>query len=214
VLADLDTGRTLEVIHDGAFILDEACFSSDENRVLFIMSDEECGIMKSPDLAEVDRRLRQTAINPELAAAATDLLDYREKLARSYESQAKRLNDVGLSGTDDQLKNALAVWEGLHADFPRLAKYGEVLAGIYESRTANLEEQGNEAEATSDDQAAEEFDWGLAREQLAKAVAIRKKLAADFPDVENYKTDLATSQSRFVEFNKRHPASDSQSEPE
>jgi len=95
--------------------------------------------MKTPELAETEKRLEESAINPELAAVSSDLLDYRERLARDSVNDAEKSKSAHSPNASDLFKTALGIWEGLYSDFPKTAKYGEALAACHESM-ASVEE--------------------------------------------------------------------------
>lgn len=182
VLANLDDGRAFAVIDEEASVLHEAFFSTDCQKIVFVADYETCKIMKSPDLREAVARLEQLAIDPALAAAAEDLLDYRERFAANYENEARKLKEAGLPGARDKFEQALKAWEGLSTNFPNLAKYKESLAAGYEYLAAD------------DGERQTSFGPLPPARHLERAIEIRKQLVRDFPSEPRYKSELEKSE--------------------
>jgi Protein kinase domain len=203
VLGDLANAKILERIADNAYIVDRACFSQEEDKIMYTRGIDSCSIMKSPELGEAEKRLELSAIDPRLAAASTDLLDYRERLARTYEGDSESSRSSHSGDVDTLLEKALAVWQGLYADFPT-GKYGEALANCHEA-IATLEEQfGARSSIATIGQTVRFTDWSPARSHLESALAVRKKLAAEFPDVTSYASSVKKTQKTLDDFNGRH----------
>jgi hypothetical protein len=207
VLADLASGKTLDVIRDDAFILDDACFSPNEEKIVFVESATSCGIMSVPDIARAISRLEQTALDPQLAAMSTDLVDYRERLARNYEASLGRSKHM--SGMDEaQLGKAIDVWMKLYDDFPRSGEYGEAIAANEDALAAVVEEVQNQSHDEMKNRSRSQSDWSEPRQHLERALELRKKLAADFPDVAKHELAAKESEKRLDDFNARHNLSD------
>jgi WD40 repeat protein len=207
VLGDLKSAKVVEHVADDAFILDNACFSSDEDKIVYTHADE-CGIMKTPELAEAEKRLERSAINPELATASADLLEYRERLAQSFQNDAEKAKNSNSSHAGELFKQALTVSEGLYSDFPTQRKYGEIVAALHDSIAVQDEQNGMIngiiSQGSNAGSSVRLVDWSSTRQHLESALVVRKKLSADFPNVAEYKSAAEKSQKRLDDFNARH----------
>jgi hypothetical protein len=166
VLAHLHDGQTLEVLNPDAFLLNNAAFASDGNTVAFNSDSDVCKIMKSPDLADSVRRLEHAALDPALAAASADLIDYREQLASRQELSAVQLESRSLASALTAYASALRIREQLAEDFPRIDKLQEAVGDSLE----------NLANKTPQDEAEDAYQL------LTRLAAIRKRLAEAHPD--------------------------------
>jgi WD40 repeat protein len=144
VLADLNDGRKLEVVNPVTHIVNDASFSPDGLAFVFAASRSTCTAMKTLELAEALHWLKLPAIDPKLAAASSDFLDYRRKLAESHIAAGQAIlsdssvDAVGHAAARDEFQKAHVLIQTLVDDFPDSVEYHSLLVASFK-RLAQVE---------------------------------------------------------------------------
>jgi tetratricopeptide (TPR) repeat protein len=134
------------------------------------------------DLEEA-RRLGRESVEQQQAALKMEPANpkFRAALHLHCQSLAGTLSHLGEDGEAEKLLGlGITTCEQLVAEFPDVPGYRHYLGVGYANRAQLLRGHRRLAEATAD---------------LDKARAVQEKLAADFPDVADYHTDLANTLS-------------------
>jgi serine/threonine-protein kinase len=125
------------------------------------------------------------ALRKQLARDFSTFPDIRQELARSYNNFGTLLNELGRrTGQDSALeafRSALAIQEKLTADFATVPQYRQDLARTHNNLGALYTDLGRRTGPDS------------AESSHRAAVKIFQKLAADFPNMPEYRQDLGES---------------------
>jgi tetratricopeptide (TPR) repeat protein len=141
-------------------------------------------LVKQPKLTEEQKRFLELALvsYEKFTTVAAETTDQRAALAKAYARVASLRDRLGLRAEAvSAYRRAVEIHTRLVSEFPAVLKYRQELAELHNNLALLLAELGQRTGPAS------------AEEHFQQALAIRQKLASEFPAVHAYRGELAAS---------------------
>jgi len=141
---------------------------------------------KNKDREALDQYRKGLAVIEKLAREYTNVPDYQRDLAATCYVLGNFINDFkdGPKRSEPYYRVALSTYEKLIQEFPEQRLYRDDIAKVHHELGNVLLKMQKNAEA---------------EEQYLKGIAVREKLASDFPDYPDYRVDLTKRYVAFAE---------------